>query len=216
MGTTTVESGCLTAAGAAMISCHSCNLLWRSAATESGPRTVCLRCGARLHPRKPNSLSRTWALVIAASILYLPANLLPVMLTSSMGQTTADTILSGVIYFMKTGDWHLALVILVASILVPLLKLVVLSYLLLSVHFKWTWRPADRTRLYRFVEAIGRWSMVDIFAVTTMVALVKMEAFGTVEAGPAAPYFGAVVVITMLAAGSFDPRLIWDAVEEVK
>jgi paraquat-inducible protein A len=207
----------MTAAGAAMISCHSCNLLlWRTASNKVAARTVCSRCGARLHLRKPSSLSRTGALVIAALILYLPANLLPVMLTSSMGQTNADTILSGVIHFMKTGDWHLAMIILVASILVPLLKLVVLSYLLLSVHFKWTWRPADRTRLYRFIEAIGRWSMVDIFAVATMVALVKMEAFGSVEAGPAAPFFGAVVVITMFAAACFDPRLIWDAVEEVK
>jgi paraquat-inducible protein A len=216
MGTSTVESGCMTAVTAAMVSCPGCSLLCRSATEKTGARTVCSRCGARLNSRKPNSLSRTWALVIAALILYLPANLLPIMLTSSMGKTNADTILSGVIYFMKTGDWHLALIILVASIMVPLLKLVVLSYLLLSVHFKWTWRPADRTRLYRFTEAIGRWSMVDIFAVTTMVALVKMEAFGAVEAGPAAPFFGAVVVITMLAANCFDPRLIWDAVEEVK
>ncbi|MGD9189179.1 MAG: paraquat-inducible protein A [Desulfobacteraceae bacterium] len=216
MGTTTVESGRMTAVDAAMISCHSCSLLCRTATEETGVWTVCPRCGAKLHSRKPNSLSRTWALVTAALILYLPANLLPIMLTSSMGKTNADTILSGVIYFMKTGDWHLALIILVASVLVPLLKLVVLSYLLLSVQFKWTWRPVDRTRLYRFTEAIGRWSMVDIFAVTTMVALVKMDAFGTVEAGPAAPFFGAVVVITMLAANSFDPRLIWDAVEEVK
>lgn len=206
----------MTAVDAAMISCHSCSLLCRSAAEETGERAACPRCGARLHSRKPNSLSRTWALVIAALILYLPANLLPIMLTSSMGKTNADTILSGVIYFMKTGDWHLALIILVASILVPLLKLVVLSYLLISVQFKWSWRPVDRTRLYRFTEAIGRWSMVDIFAVTTMVALVKMGAFGIVEAGPAAPFFGAVVVLTMLAAHCFDPRLIWDAVEEVK
>ncbi len=199
-----------------MISCHICNLLCRSAAEQTRVQTVCPRCGARLHSRKPNSLSRTWALVIAAFILYLPANMLPIMLTSSMGKTNADTILSGVIYFMKTGDWHLALIILVASILVPLIKLVVLSYLLLSVHFNWTRRPVDRTRLYRFTEAVGRWSMVDIFAVTTMVALVKMDALGTVEAGPAAPFFGAVVVITMLAASCFDPRLIWDAVEEEK
>ena len=216
MGTTAVESGRITAAGAAMISCHICNLLCRSAAGQTRIRTVCPRCGARLHSRKPNSLSRTWALVVAAFILYLPANMLPIMLTSSMGKTNADTILSGVIYFLKSGDWHLALIILVASILVPLIKLVVLSYLLLSVHFNWTWRPVDRTRLYRFTEAIGRWSMVDIFAVTTMVALVKMDALGAVEAGPAAPFFGAVVVLTMLAANCFDPRLIWDAVEEEK
>jgi paraquat-inducible protein A len=177
---------------------------------------LCPRCGARLHRRKPNCISRTWALVIAAMILYVPANLLPIMLTSSIGKTTADTILSGVIYFIKTGSWHLAIIILVASILVPFFKLLILIYLLLSVQLKWRWRPVDRTRLYRLTEAIGRWSMVDIFAVTTMVALVKMGAFGIVEAGPAAPFFGAVVVITMLAAECFDPRLIWDTVEEVK
>jgi paraquat-inducible protein A len=216
MGTTAIESGLITASAAAMISCHSCNLLCRITTAKDDAHAVCPRCGAGLHVRKPDSLTRTWALVIAAFILYLPANLLPIMLTSSMGKTNADTILSGVIYFMKTGDWHLALIILVASVLVPLLKLIVLSYLLLSIQFKWTWRPVDRTRLYRLTEAIGRWSMVDIFAVTTMAALVKMDAFGTVEAGPAAPFFGAVVVITMLAANCFDPRLIWDAVEEEK
>jgi paraquat-inducible protein A len=216
MGTTADEPGCMTATAADLISCHSCRLLLRVPETDTRTKPECPRCGARLHLRKPNSISRTWALVVAALILYLPANLLPIMLTSSIGKSTADTILSGVIYFIRTGSWHLALIIFVASILVPLLKLAVLILLLLSVQFKWSWRPVDRTRLYRVTDAVGRWSMVDIFAVTTMVALVKMGAFGTVEAGPAAPFFGGVVVITMLAAHCFDPRLIWDTVEEVK
>lgn len=167
-----------------------------------------------MHSRKPASEMRAWALVIAALIFYLPANLYPVMVTSSLGYARPDTIISGVIYFITTGSWHLALIILVASILVPLVKLLILMYLLLSVRFAWIWRPVDRTRLYHVIEVIGRWSMVDIFAVTTMVALVRMEALGTVDAGPAAPFFAAVVVITMFATASFDPRLIWDALEE--
>lgn len=206
----------MTATAANLVSCHSCRLLLRVPEADIRSKPECPRCGARLHLRKPNSISRTWALVVAALILYLPANLLPIMLTSSLGKSTTDTILSGVIYFIRTGSWHLALIIFVASILVPLLKLAVLILLLLSIHFKWSWRPVDRTRLYSVTDAVGRWSMVDIFAVTTMVALVKMGAFGTVEAGPAAPFFGAVVVITMLAAHCFDPRLIWDTLEEVR
>lgn len=131
-----------------------------------------------------------------------------------MGQVQSDTILSGVIYFMLSGSWHIALIIFVASILVPLIKLVVLTYLLLSVQLKWIWRPKDRTRLYHLTEAVGRWSMVDIYVVTVLVALVRMNALASVEAGPAGFYFAAVVVLTMLAAHCFDPRLIWDAVEE--
>jgi paraquat-inducible protein A len=167
-----------------------------------------------LCPRKPASLARAWALVIAAMIFYVPANMLPVMLTISLGQVKSDTILSGVIYFMLDGSWHIALIIFVASILVPLVKLMVLIYLLLSVQFKWSWRLRDRTHLYHLTELVGRWSMVDIFAVTIMVALVRMGAIATVEAGPAGIYFAAVVVLTMLAAKCFDPRLMWDAVEE--
>jgi paraquat-inducible protein A len=166
--------------------------------------------------RKPASLTRTWALVVAALMFYIPANTLPVMLTVSLGQVQSDTILSGVVYFLFDGSWHIALIIFVASILVPLLKLIVLIYLLISVQFKWSWRPRDRTHLYHLTEWIGRWSMVDIFAVTIMVALVRMGALASVEAGPAGIYFAAVVVLTMLAAKCFDPRLIWDAVEERK
>jgi paraquat-inducible protein A len=166
--------------------------------------------------RKPASLARTWALVVAALILYIPANVLPVMLTISLGQVKSDTILSGVIYFLFDGSWHIALIIFIASILVPLLKLIVLVYLLVSVQFKWVWRPRDRTYLYHLTEWIGRWSMVDIFAVTIMVALVRMGAVASVDAGPAGIYFAAVVVLTMLAAKCFDPRLMWDAVEARK
>lgn len=216
MGTLPITNGKITALNAGLISCHSCQLLCEDKSENSGKRPMCPRCGAMLHPRKPASLARTWALVIAAMIFYIPANMLPVMLTISMGKVQSDTILSGVIYFVLTGSWHIALIIFVASILVPLAKLLVLIYLLLSVQFRSLKRPRDRTRLYHLMELVGRWSMVDIYAVTVMVGLVRMDALASVDAGPAGFYFAAVVVLTMMAANCFDPRLIWDAVEECK
>ena len=122
--------------------------------------------------------------------------------------------MSGVIYFIHSGSWEIALVIFTASIFVPFMKFMILIYLLVSVQFKSTWRPKDRTVLYRLTEAVGRWSMVDIYVVTILIALVKLGILANVEAGPAAIYFALVVVVTMVAAESFDPRLIWDVLEE--
>jgi paraquat-inducible protein A len=174
----------------------------------------CPRCGETLHWRKPDSISRTLALLIAAIILYIPANLLPVTVTSSLGHSQSDTIMSGVIYFVKSGSWPIALVIFVASICVPMLKLVILCYLVISVKRGSKWRPKERTLLYRITEIIGRWSMVDVFVVTILVALVRLGALATIEAGLGAVFFASVVVLTMLAAMSFDSRLIWDHMEE--
>jgi len=198
--------------GAAL--CHDCHMLVDLSAVGEGQAAYCPRCGARVYIRKPNSIMRTWALLIASIILYLPANLLPITVSSTLGQSQSDTIISGVIYFLKTGSIVIGLVIFIASIFVPLLKILTLVYLLLSVQLKSLWRPRERTRLYRLVEAIGRWSMLDIYVVTIMVALVKLGALANVDAGPAAIYFASVVVLTMLAAESFDPRLMWDVVEE--
>ena len=203
----------MTAAAASLLSCHSCNLLSKMSGSHGHAHALCPRCGAPLHQRKTNSLTRTWALVIAAFIFYIPANVLPITVVTSLGKTQADTIMSGVIYFVQTGMWPIALVIFVASVAVPLIKLFVLSYLLISVQRKSRWRPEDRTRLYRIAEAVGRWSMVDIFVVTILVALVKLGGLATIDAGPAASYFAAVVVSTIFAAMSFDPRLIWDVME---
>ncbi|CAB1061568.1 Paraquat-inducible protein A [Olavius sp. associated proteobacterium Delta 1] len=200
-----------TARSAGLISCHSCHLL-----CERGKRSwdrVCPRCGASLHDRKPNSIARTWALVIAAIIFYIPANLLPITIVISLGKAQSDTIMSGVIYFIHTGMWPIALVIFLASVFVPLLKLLILIFLLISVQRKSSWRQKDRTVLYRITEIIGRWSMVDIFVVTILVALVHLGGLATIHAGPGAIFFGAVVVITIFAAMSFDPRLIWDKEE---
>ena len=152
----------------------------------------------------------TWALVLAAFVFYIPANVLPITHTTSLGAVQSDTIMSGVIYFIQSGSWPIALVIFVASVFVPLLKLFLLSFLLISVQRKSRWRPKDRTRLYRITEAVGRWSMTDIYVVTILVALVKLGSLATIEAGPGAIFFAGVVIITIFAAMSFDPRLIWD------
>lgn len=199
------------AMSASLTGCHTCGLVCRMG---SGHHFVCPRCGSELHYRKPQSIDRSTALVIAAFLFYLPANLLPITHTAALGKVQSDTIMSGVIYFISHGDWPLALVIFVASVAVPLLKLLILSYLLWTVRHRSRARPMDRTKLYRITEAVGRWSMVDVFVVTVLVALVQLGFLANIEAGPGAVYFSMVVIITMFAAMAFDPRLIWDPIEE--
>jgi paraquat-inducible protein A len=197
--------------GEQRIGCDVCELLVpRDAALVDDGRLRCPRCTDVLHHRKPESLQRTWALVIAALVFYIPANLLPIMTVTSLGRSQSDTIMSGVIFLITHGMWPLALVVFVASVFVPLLKLVILVFLLVSVHLRSAWRPRERTRLYRVTELIGRWSMVDVYVVTILVALVRLGNLATIQAEAGAIFFCAVVVITMLAAMSFDPRLIWD------
>jgi paraquat-inducible protein A len=191
--------------------CHVCGGLAR--ARHDDRWACCPRCAAKLHFRKPDSVSRTWALLAAAVILYVPANVLPIMTTSSLFGAQTDTILSGVVYLWVSGSWPLALIVFVASIMVPLLKILALAFLNFSVQKRWRWQPAQRARLYRLVEVIGRWSMLDIYVIAILVALVQLQALATIAAGPAALAFAAVVVLTMVAAMSFDPRLIWDPLE---
>lgn len=200
----------VTAAATGLINCHSCGLLHKATQAPSH----CHRCGVSLHVRKPDSLSRTWAYLLAAYILYIPANVLPIMTTTSLGSIQSNTILSGVNYLLITGSWLLALIIFIASVFVPVLKLIILSYLAISVQMHSSWRPRERAWLYRLAEIMGRWSMVDIYVVTLMVALVKIHGLADIDAGSGAVAFGAVVVLTMLAAMSFDPRLIWDNAEK--
>jgi paraquat-inducible protein A len=208
-----MRAGARTARETFLVACSTCHLLCRQSGGPYIRKMRCPRCGDTLHSRKPNSISRTWALILAAYIFYIPANVFPITTVISFGKAQSDTIMSGVIYFIKTGMWPIALVIFVASILVPFLKLTILTYLVISVQRRSTWRRKERTRLYRMTEAIGRWSMLDIFVVTILVALVHLGSLANIKAGPAAIFFAAVVVITILAAMSFDPRLIWDAEE---
>jgi paraquat-inducible protein A len=200
-----------TAARLGLLSCHACSQVSRAAPGAHEGR--CPRCGSALHFRKPNSVSRTWALLIAAIILYIPANVLPMMHTSSLFGAESDTIMSGVVYFWVSGEWYLALIIFFASIMVPGLKMIVLVLLLVTVQRRSTWQLEQRARLYRLVEVIGRWSMLDVFVVGLIVALVQLKALATITPGPAVVAFASVVVLTMFSAMTFDPRLIWDPVE---
>jgi len=206
-----LATGPVTAARCGLMPCSECGLLTR--APTNGYAVSCPRCGATMHSRKPAAISRTWALLIAAMVLYIPANALPVMYTSSLFGAQNDTILSGVVYLWTSGSWPLSIVVFIASIAVPMLKIIALSYLTLSTQFHSSAAPKRRTRIYRVVEFVGRWSMLDIYVITVLVALVQFKALATIQAGPAAIAFGAVVVLTMFAAMAFDPRLIWDEVE---
>jgi paraquat-inducible protein A len=200
--------------GRRLIGCHACALVSAVPAEPHGVATPCPRCGAALHHRKPDSIARTWALVLTSVILYVPANVFPMMTVISFGKGSPDTILSGVEELIAAGMWPLALLVFFASITVPLLKLLSLSFLLISVQRRSAWRRRDRTVLYRIIEGIGRWSMIDIFMISILVALVRLGSIATIEPGVAAIAFAGVVVITMIAAMVFDPRLIWDAAEE--
>ena len=195
-----------------LVACHTCGLVNHCPAHAH--RVRCARCGATLHRRITRSVSRTWAFLVAAMMLYVPANMLPIMHATQLGRTRSDTILSGAEYLLVHDMWPLALIVFVASILVPLTKIAILVFLVVSVQLHSTARPMDRIRLYRFTEFVGRWSMVDVFVVTILVALVHLGKIAEVEAGIGAVYFAAVVVLTMLAAKTFDPRLIWDNVHE--
>jgi paraquat-inducible protein A len=197
--------------------CHACGQLSRISllATASAESVLhCPRCGASLHRRKPHSLQYAWAFLLAAMLCYIPANLMPIMLTEMLSGTQRDTIMSGVAYLWRSGSWPLALVVFVASVLVPLLKILSMLLLLLTVHWRSRWAPRQRTRLYRLLEVVGPWSMLDIYVVGLLVALVQLQSLATIKAGPGAIAFGAVVVLTMLSAMHFDPRLIWDVFED--
>jgi len=200
-----------TAASFGLVSCHTCQLACQLVSRAQAEEGLCPRCGSRVHFRKAGSIGHCWAFLIAAMILYIPANTLPMMLTSSLFGSSDDTIISGVLFLWEDGSWYLALVVFVASILVPMLKLSVLALLAWSTQSRSTWRPLERTKLYRIVERIGRWSMLDVFVDGVMAAAAQLPPFLVIEPGPGLLFFMAVVVLTVLAARSFDTRLIWDA-----
>lgn len=211
-GASALTGAAATGASLGLMNCHVCGQLSRM--SPGVHEASCPRCASRLHFRKPDSVARTWALLIAAMILYVPANLLPMMKTSSLFGSQSDTIMSGVVYFWTSGSWYLALIIFFASVMVPLLKMLALMLLLVTVQRRSRWQREQRARLYRLVEFVGRWSMLDIYVVAVIVALVQLKALATIQPGPGAIAFGAVVVLTMFAAMAFDPRLIWDSLEK--
>ena len=189
--------------------CEGCGLLSRP--SEGADEGRCPRCGEELRFRKPASLQRTWAFVISAAICYVPANVLPVLTTTTVAGSDSDTILQGVVLLWSPTGWPLSIIVLVASIMIPVGKIVALGYLLVSVRRGSIESNVQRVRLYRTVEFIGRWSMVDVFVDTFTAALVQLQPLMSVEPGLGLFFFAAVVVLTMLAVECFDPRLIWDA-----
>lgn len=204
----------LTGLSSGVIGCDICGFAQRAA--PEGRHLVCMRCGSRMHFRKANSISRTWALVIAAYVLIIPANLMPVMATGSLFGTEKDTIFGGVVFLWSSNSQILAIILFCASIVIPFAKLISLTFLLISVQRHSRWKPKLRAKLYRIVEAIGRWSMIDVYVATMLTALVQFGNLMSIRAGVGAIAFASVVVLTIFAAKSFDPRLIWDAAESAK
>ena len=192
--------------GSQTVACDTCGLLNRC--EEGDP---CPRCDTALEHRKRHPLARCCALVVTGAVLYIPANLFPVLTVVRLGRGAPSTILGGVVELSQAGMYPLALLVLVASIVVPMFKLVGLAYLLVT-----TWRRSPhhlvgRTRLYRIIDCIGRWSMIDVFMTGILTALVRMGIIGSVTPGLGVQFFCAVVIVTMIAAISFDPRTMWDA-----
>lgn len=197
----------VTAAARNLASCHACCKL------APASRHYCPRCGATLHLRIDNSLQRTLALLATAAILYIPANVYPIMITEQLGDTEVSTILGGVVLLIKLGSLPVAAVIFIASVIVPLAKLAAMFYLVWSVANRSDYGHRQRTRMFRVAELIGKWSMVDVFVVTILVALVHLSGLMVIRPGIAAYSFAGVVILTMLAAECFDPRLMWDRLE---
>jgi len=203
-----VSTVALTAMQQGLQSCEACGLLSRPAPGADEGR--CPRCNETLEFRKPDSLERTLAFLVAAAICYIPANLLPVLTTVTAKSRSSDTILEGVVLLWSPTGWPLSLIVLIASIMIPSAKIVALGYLLFTVRRGSIASNEQRTRLYRVVRLIGRWSMVDVFVDTFTVALVQLQPLMSVEPAPGLFFFAAVVVLTMLAVECFDSRLIWD------
>ncbi len=192
-----------TAAARGLACCHVCGKV------EAVAEEKCARCGAPLHLRKPDCLQRTIALTIAAALLYLPANLLPIMTVDTLtGGDDPSTILGGVVTFWNTGSYPVAVIIFVASVIIPILK--IMTLLILCVAARYNRRPKSATKVYRLTEVVGRWSMVDVFVVAILVSVVQLDSLMSIRPGPAALAFSGVVILTMLAAHTFDQRLIWD------
>lgn len=190
------------------LGCHTCSLL--IPLTQESNHKRCPRCHSRLHRRKPNSVHRTWALILTAALLLIPANIYPVMTVIRLGKAESSTITGGIMHLITSGMWPLGMIVLIASIIIPVTKLLILAFLQLSVQTKSHWRRRDRTLLYRYTELVGAWSMVDIFLIALLAGLVKLDALSTITPNAGALFFAGVVVTTIFAARSFDPRLIWD------
>ncbi len=198
-----------TALMSGLVLCHVCRQLQTMPTMPESSR-ICIRCGARVHSRKPKSISQTWALILTSALLLIPANILPIMQVEFLGVPEYSTIIDGIIYFFKEGSFLIGLIILTASVLVPIFKICGLAILLNTVRSQKNFYLKEKTMLFRFISFIGRWSMLDIFVIALLAVLVNFGVFTSIHAAPAATYFCIVVTSTMFAATTFDPRLLWD------
>jgi len=198
----------MTARAAGLVSCEGCGAL-----APMGTRT-CARCHASLHSRRPNASQRVWAWLLAGIICYIPANLYPMLLTNTFGKVQSGTIVGGAIELFEYGAWFVAAVVILASVFIPVAKFGVIIVLMLGVRYGSGLSAHRRMQLYGATEFIGRWSMIDVFVVAILTALVQLGFVASIDPGPAAVCFALSVVFTMLAAQSFDPRSIWDSLEE--
>jgi paraquat-inducible protein A len=193
--------------------CHYCGKVSALPEDMTGREASCVRCHSHLAFRKTNSISNTWALLITAAILFVAANVYPIMTVVMFGRGNPDTIISGVIHLIHAGQIPIALLVFVASILVPLFKLIGIGALLIAIQQKWKINHYQASVIFRFIRHIGPWSMLDLFMISILVTLVNMGVVATIVTGPGATAFAAVVVVTMLASHSFDQRFIWDLVD---
>ncbi|MDQ2736495.1 MAG: paraquat-inducible protein A [Pseudomonadota bacterium] len=199
------------AAAPRVLGCESCGLVTADVlgADDSGMLQRCPRCGHALHRTKPMSVQRTWACVIAAAVLYVPANALPVLITVQAPDREEHTLLGGIHELWIDGSWGLATIVFIASIVVPVFKIGVLALLAWTVRQAPGWRRLERAKLFRLIEMVGHWSMLDVYVVILLGATVRFGPLASARPGPGLLCFAAVVVLTMLATFSFDPRLIW-------
>jgi paraquat-inducible protein A len=196
-----------------VVACHLCGLVCESVPDQGEP-AQCPRCRSRLHRRRPDSIARGWAFLLAGLIAYIPANVLPVMYSSLFGHGSESTIVHGVIEFWASGSFGIALVIFIASVVVPCSKFLVLGTLLFTAQRRSHWAMRERARLYRLIELIGYWSMLDVMVVAVVAALVKFQTLSVIEPRAGIFFFGLMVILTLLSAMSFDPRLIWDGEQD--
>ena len=200
------QSGALiTAREAGLVACQQCGQVH-----QLGTR-ICTRCGSRLRSRDTESLQKVWAWLIAGMIAYIPANIYPMLLTSTLVERSESTIIGGIVELFEYGSWGVAIIVFIASVVIPVGKFIVIMYLAISVQKRSDDNQHGRHRAYEVVEFIGRWSMIDVFVVAILSALVQLETIATVNPGIAAVSFALSVIFTMLAAQAFDSRMIWDA-----
>ena len=200
-----IDAPVVTARGAGLVACRSC-----AHVSRMGESVRCPHCAGPLNSRRPQSLQRVWAWLLAGILTYIPAHMFPLMVRSQLGDVEGDTILSGFWYLIDNHSYLIAIVVFMASVAIPMSKFAIIAALALSISQSWSLSPLRRQHAFEVIELIGRWSMIDVFVVTVLAGLVQLGTLARVEPGLGATFFGLSVICTMVSALSFDSRLLWD------